>query len=442
MSLSEEVVKFIEKENLFGHSDHLLVAVSGGVDSMVLLQILHNQGFKVSVAHVNYKLRDIDSDRDYELVKAYCDNNKLTFHFYPLSDEEKHNLKRGNLQEKARKIRHQWFRTLMEQHSYQYLCTAHHKNDQIETFFLNSIRGSGLVGLTSMSAIKNEIRRPLLPWFKSQITTYAHDNKIHFRTDQTNLESTYDRNYLRNEILEKVYARFEKSKAGLAKTNEILNDEKLLLEYLVSKSQSKWVTVQDDIVKIGPITELRKVSGTRTLLFRYLTPYGYNVSTVDDILSSHEHNGALFLSDSHEAVVHDSFLFIRSKEVQKITDQSIKGTGIWETETHMLNIRKVNHKEWSTEPNKELIDLDKVEFPLTLRSYQEGDRFYPIGMRGRSKLLSDYFVDKKLMTFDKEKVKLLCTKDQIIWVVGYRLDDRYKVTDNTTNIGEISWKMI
>ena len=204
MSLSKQVVKFIEKENLFTKTDHLLVAVSGGVDSMVLLHILHNQGYTISVAHVNYKLRDIDSDYDYELVRNYCSDHSISFHYYPLSTSEKLSLKRGNLQEKARRIRHLWFNTLLKDNDCRYLCTAHHCNDQIETFIFNSIRGSGLTGLTSMRAIKDDIRRPLFAQLKSKIIEYAWDNKVPFRQDQSNLESTYDRNFIRNEILEKI----------------------------------------------------------------------------------------------------------------------------------------------------------------------------------------------------------------------------------------------
>lgn len=439
MTLPQEVGKFIEKESLFTKKDHLLVAVSGGVDSMTLVQILHNQGYKIGIAHVNYKLRGKYSELDYQLVQQYCAENKLTFHHYCLTQEEKDNLKSGNLQEKARQLRYDWFKELAQKNQYDFICTAHHQSDHIETFLLNAIRGSGITGLTSMKSKNGLLRRPFLEIPHIRIQEYALQHGIPYRNDLTNFENDYDRNYLRNEILNKIENRLPKASTGLAKTMKILKNEVELFKTLLSKECDKWIDSTNQQTRIGPLSQLIKLDGHQSLLFHILSPYGYNASDLSDILRNIQLNGRQFINQHYSAEIRNDFLILHKNLFTKSIQIEILNIGDWQNGIGTLSIVNTDKMDMSENRNVEYIDSKKIKFPLYLKTANINDRFYPIGLNGKSKKLNDFLKDQKISNFQRKSVQVLSDKDHIIWVIGYRLDERFKITSHTQGFYKLEW---
>lgn len=434
MDLALEVGKFIEKESLFTKKDRLLVAVSGGVDSMVLLQVLHNQGYTLGIAHVNYKLRMNDSEQDYFLVQKHSNQLNLPLHVYPLSDKEKMELKRGNLQAKAREIRYRWFNELSQEFGYKYLCIAHHQDDQIETFFINASRGSGIKGLTSMKAKKASIRRPLLAFRKKDIEDYALSQRIPFRNDLSNFQNDYDRNFIRNEVITRIVERMPRAEMGLGTTLDILTDERKLFNHLIIKELDNWILENPEAIKVGPLTKMISFPGCRSLMHHILSSYDFNSADVDDILTNISKNGRIFKSISHVAEISNDFLWIKKESTSNKINYEISDEGQYKCNNGTLDIKKVEQSAFLKSDLIEFIDADKAPFPWIIRNVAEGDRFCPIGMHGRSKKLSDFMNELKIPNITKNDLMVITCQSEIIWVVGHRLDHRVRITASTKNI--------
>lgn len=432
MKLSQKIAKFIEKETLFQADDKLLVAVSGGIDSMVLLDILQKLNYKLGVAHVNFRLRGEDADQDEILVKNYSLSQGISYHSYVLSDEELDDLKKGNLQDEARKKRYKWFYDLLSEHQYQFICTAHHANDQAETFLFRSFRGSGLHGLTGIAAKNNQIRRPLLNTYKSDIVRYATENQINFRQDISNIASDYDRNYIRNHIIPDILRRFPNALHGMNHSLDLLKDQSALLDHLIAQEASKWRVETEFGIKLGPIDDLYSLPGHRSLLFKLIQPLGFNRSILNDMIQEAPRTGSVFYSPTHRAVINRDYIDIAKLDNPDAVDINIMDTGSYSLpQNGILKITRLDDCSLTHDSLTEYVDADKISFPLNVRTYRDGDRFYPLGMSGKSKKLSDYFADNKFGLFQKEKTLLLTTHDQIIWIIGMRLDERFKVGEKT-----------
>ena len=437
MNLKQQVLKFIEKEDLFKPSDHLLLAVSGGLDSMAMLHLIQSMGYKIQVAHINYKLRGKESDLDEQIVEQFCESNAVKLHTYALNKEQIKNLKSGNLQEKARVIRYTFFEEICAKHDLDLICTAHHSDDKIETSLLNIIRGTGLNGITALKAKNGLKRRPLLNSSKAQIKNYVNNHIVPYRQDKSNLSNDYDRNFIRNEVISKIYKRLPRSQSGWKNTIHHLQDEANLLNNLIAQQKEKWISFTHDQLSMGPISKLKDFKGSQSLVFRWLSEYGYNHADVINILVNADNNGARFITKSHEGIIHLDHLLIRphiSKEENKSVEVHIgQNTLPYGT----LSIKEVNKFEITSNPNIEYINGSNFTFPLMVRSWIKGDRYQPIGLDGKSKKISDLFTDLKFNKFDKQKTGLLTTHDKIIWIIGQRLDQRFKVTESSNKIYQL-----
>lgn len=438
MNLSQRVLKFIEKEDLFKPSDHLLLAVSGGKDSMALLFCLIELKYPVQVAHINYGLRGRESEKDQELVTNFCQEHDIPLYIYRLSQEEIDDLKKSNLQEKARNIRYDYMNQICKEQAINYICTAHHIDDKIETALINLTRGVGLNGLTSLRSKHLNIRRPLLGLSQREIINYVSYHAIPFRTDHSNLSNDYDRNFIRNEIIASINKRIARAPSGFTKSLNVLGDEAILLKGLINKEKSQWLSLENQLIRVGPLKRLKNIDGHTSLLFHLINAYGYNSSDVNDILKIEHQNGTIFKNDNYIGVIHDDYLLIKESEPSEYIYHISEGINLIR-QTQFVVEQVMTYDIDHNDSNVEYIDGDNIKFPLILRSWKEGDRFAPLGMGGKTKKVSDYYTDLKLNYFQKHDELILECNNQIIWLVNRRLDERFKIKSSTQCVYRISY---
>ena len=429
MPLADKVHKFIEKESLFDQSSTLLVAVSGGIDSMCLLQFLYANNYEVSVAHINYRLRDGESEQDQQLVESYCQSKGISCYVYELTSAQIGSLKSGNLQEKARDIRYDFFNKVIREQQLDHLCVAHHGDDQIETMLINMTRGANLTGLTAMHAQVDHVRRPFLCITKGDIVEYAKQNQVPYRLDKSNLRSDYERNFIRNEMLDPLYSEIPRSKNGLRTTLSFLEEDKRFRDYYLAQERSNYVTQTGKFTAVNSLNKLSEHATPGLLLFYLIKDFGFNKSQTELILERQGEEERYFNSATHEAVVKKDQLLIRAISTVDSVELLIKDMGSYDLGSGVLTLSYADNIQYSSDRNIEIASIDFSNGPLVARNWSTGDRFSPFGMKGQTKKLSDFFGDLKLNRFEKENVKVLTQRDQIIWVVGYRLSHDFRVVD-------------
>ncbi|HTA62853.1 MAG TPA: tRNA lysidine(34) synthetase TilS [Bacteroidia bacterium] len=433
---------YIQSNKLFDKHNKLLVAVSGGTDSMVLCSLLANTGFSFSVAHCNFNLRGAEADNDEKFVLEYCKKNKIKCFSKKFETAVYAKNKGISIQMAARELRYSWFNELITSNDFDYLLTAHHANDNIETFFINLLRGSGINGLKAILPKKDKTVRPLLFATRIEIEGYLKENKILFREDSSNKEDKYLRNHLRLQVipaLKKINPSFEKT---VSAEIEILQQTNLILQKEVEKQRKKLLLKEDSAHKIN-IEQLEKTIASKLILFELIKDFGFNSSQANDVYNSLKaQSGKVFTSETHTIIKDREFLLIKKNEQENQSDifinentTSIKSPIKIKIEFTKGSIDSIPKKDFKA--NKAFIDADKLVFPLILNKWQLGDKFKPLGMKGFKKV-SDFFTAEKASLFDKQNQYILrCNKD-IVWLVGKRVDDRFKVNTSTTKICIIS----
>jgi len=435
----EQFLKFIHEENLFHSSQRILLAVSGGADSMLMLHLFVNAGFPLAVAHCNFGLRGHESDGDEQFVVDYCDQHNLACHTEHF-DTSEFALREGiSIEMAARDLRYEWFNRLLDRHGYDFLATAHHQDDVIETFLINLSRGSGIKGLSGIQPKSGQIIRPMLFTNRAEILDYCQRMTITYRTDSSNLETVYKRNLIRQQILpllEDVNPAFRRN---ALKTIGNLYETGQLFQQRMSEIKAS-VYSEDDQGAMIHIDKLLNLSPLRTILFELIRPFGFQAEQTDDIIDSlGRESGRKFFSDGYRLVKDREYLLI-----SPYTSKQNKVFYIEEDCSKMsypirLTIEKIERTpdfSFSTHPQVVDLDLDKLVYPLILRHWNEGEYFQPLGMNGLKKL-SDFFIDEKYSIPDKENAWILASGNQLVWIVGKRLDDRYKITAKTKRIVRI-----
>lgn len=412
----------------------MLLALSGGIDSVVLAHLLKQSGFSFAMAHCNFKLRSQDSDGDEQFCIALA--KTLGVEIYTTSfNIKKHCLEhKQSIQVAARNLRYDWFNKLVKEHQLDHIITAHHANDNIETVFINMLRGTGIKGLKGIRAVNGKIVRPLLHFTKEEINGYAKDHNIVFRLDKSNLEDKYERNFLRLNIipgLKKINPKLEQTfienSFRLAQENGIVTDF-LTAKALSLKSEKNGSVIIDK-------NKLQKEAYKESILHSLLSPYGFNKTQQDNILEHVLNNatvGKIFITAAYELTIDRKAIIIKPALKNKLEAFEIKTL----TALKKQAVFKVETIKAFTVPakNELIISTGKLIFPLTVRTKQTGDRFKPFGMKG-FRLLSDFFKDEKLNAFEKENCKLLVNGNgEIIWVAGHRSDERYKVEKSDKNL--------
>lgn len=424
---------------LFNAQDRLLAGVSGGADSMAMLDTLRKLGFSPGVCHINYRLRGHESDKDLDLVSSYCLTYGLPIFEYSVNDEELQLLQKGNLQEKARDLRYRYFTSVAKREDYNVVCLAHHRDDIAETFLLHALRSSGMRGLQSMTASRENLRRPILWAHKASILEYIRDANVPYREDLTNHLNGYDRNFLRNTIIPLLSDRFAGSSERLSACADVLADEYRLLNHLAGLAKKEWVRESGQTMMIEDLEGFRKIPGNVSLLFIWCAHMDFRPSVIANMLNDGL-SGAIFHAPDYEALRDRNTLIIRPKSEKSVWEYMVAEMGTHSLDNgSILEISEINEFTESLPARTEIMDKSKIDFPLELRHWRHGDRFYPLGMGGKSKKISDYLQDLKLSSFEKEEVMLLCDKHDILWIVGMRLSEKVKVDSTTTAFVKVSY---
>ena len=436
--------QYINRCNLIAEGDHLILALSGGIDSMVLADLLLKSKVDFMVAHCNFQLRGEESDGDEQFVREFAERNGIQC-FVKQFDTEQYAVDQGiSIEMAARDLRYAWFEELRQQLGYDKIAVAHHADDQAETFFINLLRGAGLRGLKGMQPQNGVIIRPLLWASREQIHQYAIDNQITWREDHTNAESVYLRNKIRNQLLPVFDELHPEARQGLYKSLEHLSAENELYRVLLNDKLAQIVEYDGDIQRlpfldnVGPSTGSGTSSLAFQLLFEWLRQYGFNTDQCCFIYEAIGTGiGNHYYSPTHQVVIGRDDLQL--SEIKEQNDDEIQiGTGEEEilSPVHLRLSRLSKNDDFVIDQSSEVaqLDLDKIRFPLILRHWRQGDRFHPLGMKG-SKLLSDFFVDQKFTEWQKQNAWLLTNAEgDILWVVGFRIDNRFKVTSETKSV--------
>ena len=414
----------------------ILIAISGGLDSVVLSHLLSSINIsEVSLAHCNFQLRGDESDLDEQFVinlgeKLNLKVFKTTFNTKEYSEENK-----LSTQVAARELRYNWFQELAKKHHFYYTLTAHHADDNLETFLINLTRGTGLEGLTGIPAINKNIARPLLVFSREEIKQFALENKIDWREDASNAETKYVRNKIRHEVIPKLKELNSNILSSFEKTSNFLLESQQIIDDRIEDIKGKIVSIENNITQID-IEKIQQLSNPKAYLYQLLKAYNFTEwNDVENLLSAQ--SGKQVFSKSHRLIKDRAFLL-----VSKInTSKEKKVFYIEENQTEIRNpihlifkeVQDISHQK----NNSFFVDKDLLKFPLTVRKWQNGDYLYPSGMAGKKKL-SKYFKDEKLSLLEKENVWLLCSaKNEVICVLQKRQDNRFLVAKKTKTILKI-----
>jgi tRNA(Ile)-lysidine synthase len=436
-----EFVRFVNKNSLFDKTEKLLVAVSGGIDSVVLLHFCKVSGYDVSVAHCNFGLRGDESDQDEHFVKKLSEKYNVPL-FVKRCDAGKYAREnKTGIQIAARELRYEYFNELVEKKGFSKVLIAHNADDDIESFFINLSRISGLKGLTGIPLIRDCYVRPLMFASRKQIETYAVRNNLRWREDSSNASDKYLRNRIRHHLIPLLNEISDDFTGSVIKTMQNLTEADTLLERLVNEKKKRFLVKENDFWKIN-LKNLEPADIDETLFYYILKDFGFNRDTVKQLFGSVKEmsTGKYFLSENHKLLLNRNELIISRKSNIKPEIFTVNSFDYeLKYPAHLVfSLKKNMEQGFGRDKNRVWFDADKLKMPLMLRRWQKGDRFKPFGMKG-TKLVSDLLIDEKLSLFEKENVFVLISDEKIIWVVGVRASDYYKVTAKTKNILEVKF---
>ena len=428
--LKEKVSAVVE--NLHNAAPNLLVALSGGADSVALLLCLHELGYNVCAAHCNFQLRGEESERDEAFCRNLCKRLGIMLHVCRFDTRQVAHGRNISIEMAARDLRYEWFERLRKEMGCDFIALAHHRDDNIETLLQHIVRGSGIHGLTGMPQRRNHIVRPLLNVSRHEILEYLKEKEQVYVTDSTNADTIYQRNLVRHELL----PLLERMNPNIRQTLCDMMQRMRETEWLFDDSVNHWsrklgITQASDSMVI-PLNELRPLFSAQTLLHEWLFPAGFKEKDTEAMLNAKV--GALFYSNTHVATVTGDTLVcekipVRVDETLLQTDTEntlADNTVVTVTFTDEVRVERGN-------PKCVTIDIDTLEPPLTCRTVREGDRFQPYGMKG-TKLVSDYLTERHINRIEKMKTKVVCDKRGIVWLAGHRIDQRVAVTEKTQQI--------
>ncbi len=454
-----QFIENIKGKKLFDIGQKILLAVSGGIDSMVMLYLFEKSGFDFGIVHCNFQLRGAESDRDEEFVKTQVLIHGVPAFFKRFDTEEYAQINGISIEMAARELRYEYFEKIRTENGYDFIATAHHSDDLIETFFLNLTRKTGIKGLTGIKDKSGKIIRPMLFASRTDIEKCASELYLEFREDSTNSEVIYQRNFLRHKILPLFSSLNPSFKKNLLASIENLKDaEEVYSGYFEVEKQkvvenaadSTFDYAQGDgqtersrsLISLSSpshnidIKKLLNSSHPKLLLLEILSEFHFNPGVVEEVFQSlNTESGKQFFSKTHRLVKDREKLFITT--IAEIENRIfyLEADDVELFKPFDIKIEKLPAKDFKIrkESNIACLDLEKLVFPLLIRKWLEGDYFQPLGMNGFKKL-SDFFIDEKIPVHQKENTWLLCSGEKIVWVMGMRIDNRYKITPKTTRI--------
>ena len=420
--LERRIERYITEKELFGKQDKLVVALSGGADSVALLRALLSLGYDCMAAHCNFHLRADESDRDEAFVRKLCDILSVPLEVVHFQTSDYAKEKGLSIEMAARELRYEWFENIRQKHGASYIAVAHHKDDNVETFLLNLSRGTGINGLKGIMPKNGWIVRPLLEVGRDDILEYLKNIGQDYVTDSTNLEDIYTRNKIRLDIIP-LFKQINPSFCdSVCETAIRLSDVAAIYRQAIHFAMER-VMVSSDALSIEKL--LREVS-PQAILFEWLSPLGFNSTQIKDIMRSLKSiSGKIFYSNNWTLLRDRDRLLLKNKTV--------------DNEEYKLNVRSFSLESGFEVPKINYIayiDADKLCGELKLRKWKSGDRFVPFGMKGFKKI-RDYLRDRKLSLFEKENVMVVTSGEEIVWVVNERTDNRFRIDSNTKTVVEL-----
>lgn len=437
--LQQRLTAHANKAGILRKGDQILLAVSGGLDSVVMAHILSKGPYRLGIAHCNFKLRGEEADGDEQFVKDLAQCYGLPFYSTSFDTEAYANEHNLSIQMAARELRYEWLNEVRKEHGYHFVATAHHKNDNAETLLLNLVKGTGMAGLHGILPKTGHLIRPLLPFSRAELEAFAATEQLHWRTDASNASNKYQRNLIRNQVmplLEQINPALTQS---LGEEINRFRDAEAIYKQGLAYYRKKLIDERKEGLFI-PIKKLEHYPAQETILFELLREFGFNGEQITNVLEVlHQTETKQFYSATHRLIKDRQFLIVTT--LAEETDHQVliehfkkpvKVPGL----TLKFHPQTATNYHISPSPAVAAIDMAKLELPLTLRRWQAGDYFYPIGLNKKKKL-KRYLSDAKLNQLEKENTWVLLSGDRIIWLVGHRLDDRFKVTEGTKEVLEI-----
>jgi tRNA(Ile)-lysidine synthase len=428
--------KYVEENRLFNKNNKILLAVSGGMDSMAMSHLFLRGGYNIGIAHCNYCLRGEESDGDEEFVRKFADDNKIQFYSIRFDTKVYARKNGSSVQMAARKLRYDWFEKLRKEFYWDLTAVGHNMNDNIETLLINLTRGTGLAGLTGIKPASNQIVRPLLFASRQNINDYCKLNSLAFREDKSNLETKYTRNKIRHLIIPVLKEINSSVESTINEVSHRLSEINEILTFYIDNLRDQLAVINETSVSFR-ISGLKDHMKNRTVIFELFKPFGITSHTAEDLIKVIGGNpGGQVFTRTHRiirdrdqliitAVDKNPEIFIEISEISDLAEcQFIKSAEI---------LKAGPGFKISKERNIAELDFDLVTFPMCIRTWRSGDYFFPLGMNNKKKL-SDYFIDRKYSIDRKEKSLLLESGGMIAWIIGERIDDRFKVKQTTSTV--------
>ena len=438
--MQQKVQSYIERQQLLTPKARVIVGVSGGTDSVVLLHILHALGYECVVAHCNFHLRMEESNRDEEFVRALSKTMKLPFYnidFDTVSYADKHGI---SIEMAARDLRYEWFHDLLKKLEAQAIAVAHHADDSIETMLMNLVRGTGLRGLSGIRPRNKKVIRPLLCCNRQELENYLIRYDLEHVEDSTNASVDYQRNKFRNEVLPLLEEINPSLRQTLYESQKRFEGTTAIYAQAIDTIREKIAETADGLRKLN-IDIIKQQVHIPTVMYEILHPYGFSGATIEQVTENLDaESGKTFYSDTHRLIKDRKYLIISPKDDDKVDEYYITQPDAVIDQPFVLQLKTLKLTpdfSISRSAKRVHIDASKLAFPLQLRRWREGDVFYPFGMKQRKKV-SDFFIDNKLSLLEKEQSWLLVSGNDIVWIVGQRLDDRFRITAETTEVVELS----
>lgn len=434
-----KAVQLIEREELLHSGDFVLIGLSGGADSIALAHFLKKQGYPCMALHCNFNLRGKESDRDEAFVKDFCEQMQLPLrvvHFDTVAYAKEHKL---SIEMAARELRYSEFEKVLDEGKCSVVAVGHHRDDSVETVLLNLVRGSGIRGLRGILPRNGRVIRPLLNWSKEDILYYIEKNSLNFVTDSSNLSSDFKRNFVRNELLPMMSHLNPSIKDALERTAINLRETERFIDGVLEPLKADFALRREI-----EIEKLKRFSSPEFVLFELLFDYGFNRTVVKDIASSlNSLSGKVFYAESYRLLKDRDYLFLETSEEKEEASVVIENEQAFVRYFELKNIsleefNQIDKRNIS--PDILYIDMEQLFFPLVLRGWEQGDTFIPFGMSG-SKKVSDFFSNMKMPLFDKKKQRVLQNGDgRIIWLVGLRADNRFRVGSTSKRIVSVEYR--
>jgi tRNA(Ile)-lysidine synthase len=437
--MEKKFKKYLQSLSETPQETRFLLAVSGGVDSMVMADLFLKNELPFAVAHCNFGLREEASEEDENFVKSYFERKGISVFSTRFDTSAFAKKNKIGTQEAARTLRYEYFNQILQNADYQYIVTAHHANDNVETMLFNLGSGTGLRGMKGISARRNQYLRPLLAVAKKEVLAYAKKHALPYREDASNATNKYTRNAIRHQVvpeLEKINPSFLQ---GASATLALLDAQLNIYDFFIKNIKKKILSEENNFIKIN-IETLLQYPETATILYELVKDYGFgNTQTAEMTKALQErHSGKMWFSQTHELLLDRDFFIIR-KKTEHIDFQILIYNKTSEINCPNFQLQlETNAILADLSPNNIFIDVTKCAFPLLLRKWQAGDLFLPLGLKGKKKKIQDFLTDLKLNRFEKENIFVLESEGKIVWVVGLRADERFVANSDCDNILKIS----